>query len=194
MAGAGASTSSMVISRAGQIVGASGSSAGLGNELDLVLLKVLRGRANIVTTSAKTANAEQYRLPPRARLVVFGNATRLSSGRITHGENRLIVVGSANESPSISGTRHLASLALTADAIRDAITHGGSVEQALIHFEFGEVGLSTLEYQLSSFFCTAPNLSLADAFVARRLPGYGLVSSILLGDLSLSWWQRRGLD
>lgn len=181
-----------MISQQQEIVGPNGSSAGLGNELDLLVLKQLRARSSVVATSARTANAEQYRLPNRGKLLIFGNRTRLQSARISNGEERLTVVGDANAHLGIPGTRHLDRLGLDVAGIRQAFQTRYHAEPMRIHFEFGTEGLSAVEGQLSSFFCTAPNLNAARSFVERKLPSHELVIELEIGELSLSWWQRRG--
>lgn len=194
VAGAGDATSCVAVSPEGKLVNEEGSSAGLGNKLDLLLLVSLRNRCHVVATSTATANADQYRLPTRAQLIVFGNRTKLRSPRIVSGEHRLTLVGIANANHEVPYTRHIDALSLDRQAILTALRPASQQNIERIQFEFGAEGLAALSYQLSDFFCTSLAMEVAVNFVDNLLPGMRVVTQIGLDDLNLSWWQRRGKE
>lgn len=69
-------TASLVVSELGSATGSSGSSKGLGNRTDLELLKWFRSRSEIVLTSGKTAELENYRYPASAELAILSRSSR----------------------------------------------------------------------------------------------------------------------
>lgn len=178
----------MVLNAEGSHIGVGSNSAGLGNALDLELLKALRRRARVIATSAKTVNAEQYRLPTRAHLVVFGEHTIAGSKRIRDGMNRLLLVGHAQTKSSIKNAIVMNALPLRSEAIRNAL----ELQEAKIHFEFGINGTQLLKSEIQTFLCTAPQRRIASGFVGSVLSDFSFVTEIELDDLNLSWWERRG--
>ena len=73
---AGDVTASLVVSPTGSAISHSGTSRGLGNETDLALLKWFRARSQIVLTSGKTAELENYRFPSSAGLAILSRSQR----------------------------------------------------------------------------------------------------------------------
>ena len=73
---AGDVTASLVVSPTGSAVSTNGTSRGLGNETDLALLKWFRARSQIVLTSGKTAELENYRYPSRTELAILSRSQR----------------------------------------------------------------------------------------------------------------------
>lgn len=73
---AGPVTASLVVSSAGIATSDEGSSKGLGNQTDLALLKWFRSRSEVVLTSGKTAEIENYKLPSSAELAILSKAER----------------------------------------------------------------------------------------------------------------------
>lgn len=72
----GPTTASLVVASDGGAVSALGTSAGLGNQTDLQLLKWFRARAAVVLTSGLTAKLENYRMPQKAKLAIFTRSER----------------------------------------------------------------------------------------------------------------------
>lgn len=73
---AGSITASLVVSPEGSAASSSGTSKGLGNTTDQALLRWFRSRSQIVLTSGKTAELENYRLPSRAELAILSKSNR----------------------------------------------------------------------------------------------------------------------
>lgn len=73
---AGPLTASMVVSSAGSAISDNGTSRGLGNKSDLALLKWFRSRSQIVLTSGKTAELENYRFPSSTGLAILSRSQR----------------------------------------------------------------------------------------------------------------------
>ncbi len=73
---AGPLTASLVVSETGSAVSPNGSSKGLGNQTDSSLLKWFRSRSQIVFTSGKTAEIENYRYPSSAGLAILSRTDR----------------------------------------------------------------------------------------------------------------------
>jgi hypothetical protein len=73
---AGPITASLVVSPTGSAVSDEGTSKGLGNQTDLSLLKWFRSRSEIVLTSGKTAELENYRLPSKSQLAILSRTER----------------------------------------------------------------------------------------------------------------------
>ncbi len=67
-------TASLVVDRRGETRDAEGGSKLLGGETDLLWLRTLRGRANLVVTGGKTYRAEHYKMPRNADLAVFSRS------------------------------------------------------------------------------------------------------------------------
>lgn len=73
---AGPITASLVVSTTGSAVSAAGTSRGLGNTTDSNLLRWFRNRSEIVLTSGKTAELENYRLPSKPKLAILSETQR----------------------------------------------------------------------------------------------------------------------
>lgn len=69
-------TASLVVDVEGRSVSAQGNSRGIGNETDLALLRWLRSRSQVILTSGKTAEVDNYRLPSVAKLAILSNQGR----------------------------------------------------------------------------------------------------------------------
>jgi hypothetical protein len=80
-------TMSMVVDEAGGTVNDIGTSAGIGNATDLLLLKALRRNSDVVLTSGATFRADEYRFPKTADLAVLSHsrpAMEAPEGRRLH--------------------------------------------------------------------------------------------------------------
>jgi len=64
-------SASLVVDHSGGTQDSSGGSKQLGGETDLLWLKTLRSRADVVVTGGKTYRTEQYKMPRTADLAVF---------------------------------------------------------------------------------------------------------------------------
>lgn len=191
---AGNSTSSMVLGGKGEHTGLYGSSQGLGNELDREVLLALRRRARAIATSTTTANLENYRLPSKAWLFLYGQKTGLTSSRLSHGDGRLILVGQAQQQKAIPDSEIIQSLPLKSEQILGNCDLPATDQDYATQFEFGPTGLRLLRNELDSFLCTSPTLEIAREFVAKNLANFKLSTELQLGTLCLSWWERRGID
>jgi hypothetical protein len=69
-------TASLVVSKDGLSISKLGNSKGLGNETDRQLLRWFRSRSQIVLTSGKTAQAEDYRYPSSVELAILSRSVR----------------------------------------------------------------------------------------------------------------------
>ncbi|MEY4994850.1 MAG: hypothetical protein RLZ65_699 [Actinomycetota bacterium] len=67
-------SSSLVVDEYGATVDLSGGSKQLGGPTDLLWLKALRSRVNLVVTGGNTYRTEQYRMPKTAALAVFSRS------------------------------------------------------------------------------------------------------------------------
>ncbi len=67
-------TASLVVDEVGSTKDMDGGSRLLGGDTDLMWLRALRSRANLVVTGGATYRAEQYRMPKRADLAVFSRS------------------------------------------------------------------------------------------------------------------------
>lgn len=117
-------TASLVVDEFGRAISNSGSSKGLGNQTDLALLKWFRARSQVVLTSGKTAEAENYRLPSQARLAIFSRTERT-------------YVSLADTKSQVIFLNNLGSYAQALDAL-----HTAGYQK--IHCEFGPSGFIEL--------------------------------------------------
>ena len=88
---AGDVTASLVVSPVGSAVSTTGTSRGLGNETDLELLKWFRARSQIVLTSGKTAELENYRYPSSTGLAILSRHQRTYDSLATDRERVLFL-------------------------------------------------------------------------------------------------------
>lgn len=93
-------TSSLVVDAIGSTVDQNGSSKLLGGEADLVWLRALRSRVNLVVTGGATYRAEQYRMPRSADLAVFSRSPLVAPSGFEDSPRFLPFVG---EQQSLSG-------------------------------------------------------------------------------------------
>ena len=121
---AGDVTASMVVSPTGSAVSTSGTSRGLGNETDLALLKWFRARSQIVLTSGKTAELENYRYPSSTGLAILSRSQRTYDSLTEDREKVLFLNG--------------------VDTYRQAIEELRNLGFQKVHCEFGPSGFIEL--------------------------------------------------
>lgn len=145
-------TASLVVSELGSTRDSEGGSKLLGGETDLLWLRTLRSRAELVITSGKTYRAESYRMPKRADLMVF------SKSEITP---PVVISNDQSFIPKVGDYESLAAEVLAA-----------AQDYRFVHLEFGpstllpiarELGVgiwvSSLSRKGIETFCEANNLS-----------------------------------
>jgi hypothetical protein len=119
-------TGSLVVDSFGSTVNALGNSRGIGGELDLKLLKCLRGQSQIIYTSGKTARAEGNIRPKKKDLAVLSR--KLSSETYGAGLGKVL-----NLSP-LSGS------GLEANSVYQGLRILKGMEYQRIQCEFGAAG------------------------------------------------------
>lgn len=103
---AGNVTASLVVSPAGSAVSTNGTSRGLGNETDLALLKWFRARSQIVLTSGKTAELENYRYPSSTGLAILSRSQRTYDSLAEDREKVLFLTGVDTYLQAIDGLKN----------------------------------------------------------------------------------------
>lgn len=121
---AGNVTASLVVSPTGSAVSTNGTSNGLGNETDLALLKWFRARSQIVLTSGKTAELENYRYPSSTGLAILSRSKRTYDSLAEDREKVLFLTG--------------------VDTYLQAIDELANLGFQKIHCEFGPTGFAEL--------------------------------------------------
>lgn len=124
-------TTSFVVDEFGQVVNSAGSSSGIGNQSDKLLLRALRANAQVVLTSGKTARADNYRMPRTADLAIFTN----------RGAGDLELIPKENQRLTIFGSDKAPGFAAAIDYLK-------TLGYQRIHVEFGLTGFSAIKDQL----------------------------------------------
>jgi riboflavin biosynthesis pyrimidine reductase len=146
---AGPVTASLVVSATGSAVSEQGTSKGLGNSTDLSLLKWFRNRSEIVLTSGKTAELENYRLPSTAQLAILSRADRTYQSL---GQDKTKVI-------------FLDKLASFGSAIEELRKRG----YERIHCEFGPTGfVELLNQNLAAGFVSSVNVTGIELFAMQH--------------------------
>lgn len=146
---AGSRTASMVVGETGSAISEHGSSKGLGNQTDLSLLKWFRSRSEIVLTSGKTAEADNYRFPRSTGLAILTRSDRSYQSL-------------GNDKAKVLFLKHLDSYAAAIDELT-------SLGLSRIHCEFGPSGFVELvKLNLVDGFISSTSKSGIELFAARH--------------------------
>ncbi len=169
---AGPVTASLVVSATGSAVSEQGTSKGLGNATDLSLLKWFRNRSEIVLTSGKTAELENYRLPSTAQLAILSRTDRIYQSL---GQDKTKVI-------------FLENLDSFGSAIEELRTRG----YERIHCEFGPTGFVDLVNQnLTAGFVSSVDVMGIELFAKEHELLVGTVEEFG-GDLLVARLLGRG--
>lgn len=146
---AGPVTASLVVSANGSAVSAEGTSRGLGNVTDSNLLRWFRNRSEVVLTSGKTAELENYRLPSNPELAILSETEREYQSL---GQNKARVIFLKN-----------------IDSYSSAIGRLQSLGYSKIHCEFGPTGFVDLVNQnLTDGFVSSIEVAGIELFARKH--------------------------
>lgn len=130
-------------------------------------------------------------MPKKARLVLYGNNTVLSSERLLDGNGRLHLVGAASHKSTVAG---VASTGLSQLTSSEARSVANASEHDRLHLEFGPEGFATISAEVDSVLLSSPLIDNGQAFLSKVDQNFILTLSIQIGNLYLSWWERRGAN
>ena len=120
-------TTSLVVDQSGSTINSKGSSKGIGDSVDLDLLKALRRDKQLVLTSGKTFRLDEYRMPKSADLAVYSH----ENINFDH-----LILKAGQKAISISSE--------SADSPARALEYCFAMGYESVHVEFGESGFKSV--------------------------------------------------
>lgn len=188
--GSGKYTTSLVLGSEGEIAGTDGSSSPLTNRLDRELLKSLRRRAQVIQTSVRTANAENYRMPEAKALALFSNVTVVQASNLLLGESRPVFFGAAVQpkeymqevrQPQPQPPPRSSTLTYS-----ELISNLQLPSTTVVHSEFGLTGLRMTHRELSCvFLSTTPGSDPQSSGLSFLNQTHKISAEILISNLTL---------